>query len=315
MSTNLGSRRPRSVWVLQAAFALTVAGFVIQAVVRHWDEFRAIDFPIVVRPLWVALAAAVTLATYATLVAAWRAVILGWGQRLRSRAAFRIWTVSNLGRYLPGKVWSVAGLAVLAQREGVAGWAAVGAAIAMQAIAVGSGVAATAATAPGTLSVTSVAAAGTVAVITIVGLSTPGAVALLARFAPFRQLRPLPLGAVLWAGTATTAAWAGYGLAFWCLARGTLGTTTLDLAPAVGVFAAGYIAGLLALFAPGGVGVREAVFIALLAPSVGSGGAIVLTLASRILLTVCEVVAALLGLALGSGTGATPPSSVAHATD
>ena len=67
------------------------------------------------------------------------------------------------------------------------------------------------------------------------------------------------------------------------------------------MFAAGYITGLLALFAPGGVGVREAVFIALLAPSVGSGGAIVLGVASRVLLTLTEIAAALLGLLGGRG--------------
>jgi hypothetical protein len=106
---------------------------------------------------------------------------------------------------------------------------------------------------------------------------------------------------VVLAGTVTTVSWLAYGVGFWCLARGTLGNTSLGMAPAIGVFAAGYITGLLALFAPGGVGVREAVFIALLAPSVGSGGAIVLGVASRALLTLTEVAAALLGLLGGRG--------------
>ncbi|MDH4351252.1 MAG: UPF0104 family protein, partial [Gemmatimonadota bacterium] len=66
-----------------------------------------------------------------------------------------------------------------------------------------------------------------------------------------------------------------------------------------------YVTGLLALFAPGGVGVREAVFIALLAPSVGSSGAIILGVASRLLLTLTEVLAALAGLAMG---GPRPPT-------
>ena len=52
--------------------------------------------------------------------------------------------------------------------------------------------------------------------------------------------------------------------------------------------------GLLALFAPGGVGVRELVLIGLLAPALGSGGAVAVSLASRVLLTVLEGAAALL---------------------
>lgn len=286
------------VWVLQGALAAVVIAFVGRAVWRHWSEFRALDFPLDLHAGWIASAGGIVLVTYALLVAAWRSVIVGWDERLPYGAAARIWTVSNLGRYLPGKVWSVAGLAVLAQRQGVAGWAAVGAAIAMQALAVGSGIAVSAAAVPGTLSGPRLAVAAAIAVATVAALAVPAVVAWLGRTAG-RAMRPLPLGTVVFAAAATTMSWVGYGVAFWCLARGTLGATTLGLAPAIGVFAAGYITGLLALFAPGGVGVREAVLIALLAPSVGSGGAVVLSIASRVLLTLTEVAAALLGLLMG----------------
>lgn len=291
----------RTIWLLQGVLALAVIVFVWRSAARHWDEFRSLEFAVQLRPGWIALAGAVVLLTYGLLVAAWRAVIGGWGERLAYRPAVRIWTVSNLGRYLPGKVWSVAGLAVLAQREGVAAWAAVGAAVAMQAIAVGSGVAVAAATVPGTLSAPGALVAAAVAAATIAALAMPRVVALVGRITRRPGLRPMPVRAVVLAGTVTTVSWLAYGVGFWCLARGTLGNTSLGMAPAIGVFAAGYITGLLALFAPGGVGVREAVFIALLAPSVGSGGAIVLGVASRALLTLTEVAAALLGLLGGRG--------------
>ena len=291
----------RTIWLLQGVLALAVIVFVWRSAARHWDEFRSLEFAVQLRPGWIALAGAVVLLTYGLLVAAWRAVIGGWGERLAYRPAVRIWTVSNLGRYLPGKVWSVAGLAVLAQREGVAAWAAVGAAVAMQAIAVGSGVAVAAATVPGTLSAPGALVAAAVAAATIAALAMPRVVALVGRMTRRPGLRPMPVKAVVLAGTVTTVSWLAYGVGFWCLARGTLGNTSLGMAPAIGVFAAGYITGLLALFAPGGVGVREAVFIALLAPSVGSGGAIVLGVASRALLTLTEVAAALLGLLGGRG--------------
>jgi hypothetical protein len=291
----------RTIWLLQGVLALAVIVFVWRSAARHWDEFRSLEFAVQLRPGWIALAGAVVLVTYGLLVAAWRAVIGGWGERLAYRPAVRIWTVSNLGRYLPGKVWSVAGLAVLAQREGVAAWAAVGAAVAMQAIAVGSGVAVAAATVPGTLSAPGALVAAAVAAATIAALAMPRVVALVGRITRRPGLRPMPVKAVVLAGTVTTVSWLAYGVGFWCLARGTLGNTSLGMAPAIGVFAAGYITGLLALFAPGGVGVREAVFIALLAPSVGSGGAIVLGVASRALLTLTEVAAALLGLLGGRG--------------
>jgi hypothetical protein len=102
------------------------------------------------------------------------------------------------------------------------------------------------ASAPGILISSGIAAA------TVAALALPRAVAVVARMTRRPDLRPLPLGAVVVAGAATAISWLGYGVAFWLLARGTLGATALGLAPAVGVFAAGYITGLLALFAPGG---------------------------------------------------------------
>ena len=70
--------------------------------------------------------------------------------------------------------------------------------------------------------------------------------------------------------------------------------TPLPLTSAVAAFTLGYVLGLLALFAPGGVGVRELVLIGLLAPFLGSGGAVAVSLASRVLLTLLEAAAALL---------------------
>src|SRR2546422_9349251 len=71
-------------------------------------------------------------------------------------------------------------------------------------------------------------------------------------------------------------------------------TCALPLTTAIGAFTLGYILGLLALFAPGGVGVRELVLVGLLAPFLGSGGAVAVSVASRVLLTLTEAAAVLL---------------------
>ena len=46
-------------------------------------------------------------------------------------SAARIWTVSNLGKYLPGKVWAIAGMALMARQAGVSPAAATGSASAL----------------------------------------------------------------------------------------------------------------------------------------------------------------------------------------
>ena len=288
------------VWAGQVVLALLVVAFVGRALVRYWDEFRSLSVSLELRAGPIALAAVVVWLTYALLIEAWRRVIRGWGETLGYRPAVRIWCLSNLGRYLPGKVWGVAGLAVLAQRAGVSGWAAAGSALAMQALAVGTGASAVALFAPGAVSPLQWVIAGALALAAVWALTSRSLSQGIVRLVrPGTELRALPPGTALAAAAITLVGWLAYGVAFWLLARGLLGDSGLSLAEAIGVFAAGYIAGLLALFAPGGVGVRELVFVAMLTPMMGSGGAVALSVGSRLLLTVTESGAALAALALG----------------
>jgi hypothetical protein len=106
------------------------------------------------------------------------------------------------------------------------------------------------------------------------------------------HLPPLPWSAVLAGATLFLAAWVTYGMSFWLLARGLIPTARLDIGTALRTFAAGYIVGWLALFAPGGVGVRELAYVGLLTPSVGAGPALGISLGSRLLLTITELGAA-----------------------
>jgi len=289
------------VWLIQGALAIAVVGFAARTLARHWDEFRALDVEWSFDAGPLALAALTVWITYAILIEAWRRVVIGWGQSLGYTTAARIWCLSNMGRYLPGKVWSIAGLAVLAQRAGVSGWAATGSAVAMQALAVGTGASVVAMAAPQAVSPIQLLAATAIAVGVVWVLVSGDLSSRLARAVrPGAELQPLSPWAAMSAGAATLAAWLAYGVAFWLLARGLLPEADLSLRTAVGVFAAGYILGLLAIFAPGGLGVRELVIVAILAPRVGSGGAVALAVGSRLLLTITEIVAALVALLLGA---------------
>jgi uncharacterized membrane protein YbhN (UPF0104 family) len=105
------------------------------------------------------------------------------------------------------------------------------------------------------------------------------------------------------------AAWVLYGVAFQRLAVGVLpaahGSTGLYIA----IYTSSYLAGFLALIAPGGVGVREVVMAsALKGAGFGTGEAILLVVASRIWLTILELLPAAFFLAArsrGSGSSCT----------
>jgi hypothetical protein len=284
----------------QVALLGLVVWFAASVLGEHWHELRMTRLTLVLRPGWLALSGVATLVTYAFLISAWRGIVLGWGEHIAWSQAVRVWTLSNLGRYLPGKVWSVAGLAVLAQRAGVSGWAAVGAAVAIQSLVVGTGVAVVVAAAPAAASPLWLASAAVVAAATMAALGAPPVVRVLNRLVPSAGLRPLGGAAAARAALAILVSWVGYGLAFWCLARGLLGASALPLAAATGAFAAGNVIGLIALFAPGGLVVREGVLVALLTPALGPGPALALSVGSRILLTLTELVAGAVGLSVRS---------------
>lgn len=282
------------VWIAQAVLAVVLIVFVGRSVYVNWTELGTLDVTFQIRPLWIIAAAMTVLLTYGILIEAWRRVVLGWSQTLNYGPAMRIWCLSNLGRYIPGKVWSIAGLAVLAQRAGVAGWAAAGSAVVMQMMAIGTGALVVSVSAPGVATPLALSGAVCLAGCVVIALAWEPMVDRIVRMVrPGLEFRALPVQTALLATAVTLASWVAYGMAFWMLAKGIFGNVDLSAFQATGVFAAGYIVGLLALFAPGGVGVRELVFVALLAPVLGSGGALALSIAARLLWTVTEASAAL----------------------
>jgi hypothetical protein len=123
-------------------------GFVARSIARNWTEFRSLHVALSVTPAWIAASALTVLATYAMQIESWRRILAGWHQHLPFAPAARTWSLANLGRYVPGKVWSVAGLVVLAQRAGVQPGPAAASAFVIQAVSLGSGVAVVAAAAP-----------------------------------------------------------------------------------------------------------------------------------------------------------------------
>src|SRR5690606_31586594 len=75
------------------------------------------------------------------LIEGWRRLAVGWGEDLRWPLAGRIWMLSSFGKYIPGKVWAMAGMVTLSERHGKSGKVTLAAAIVMQALGVGAGLA------------------------------------------------------------------------------------------------------------------------------------------------------------------------------
>ena len=110
---------------------------------------------------------------------------------------------------------------------------------------------------------------------------------------------------VRWLGLFTLN-WAVYAMAFWLLYL-SFGNFApfIQLGPA---FAAGYVAGYVAFFAPAGVGVREAAIIGFLTPVMSLEAATVLAVIARIWTTAVEVVPAGIFAALHAAEGPAVPA-------
>ena len=92
--------------------------------------------------------------------------------------------------------------------------------------------------------------------------------------------------------------WAIYGVAFWLAGRALFPIPGHEVLYFTATFALAWLAGMLVVFAPGGIGIREAVLVGLLAPRVGEAEAIVIAATSRILLTSADLVGGTAALAL-----------------
>lgn len=290
------------------AVLLTITfAYIAWALAGQWSEMRASAASLSVDWRWIALATGIVLLTYAALIQSWRLLLAGWGGVLPYGSAVRIWTIANLGRWIPGKVWSVGALGVLAAEEGVSGTAAAGAALLGTALNIGAGFAVVVLCGAGGLDALG-AGMETIARILAV-LFGVGVVALpwilpplLDRLARWRGLSPVDshVGArTLWLATAINmVSWIGYGLAFAAFARGVTPAVSSNPAVFIAVFSASYLIGYLVLFSPGGLGFREVALVALLVAfgAASKGDAVILSVTSRVWLTILEVLPGVISL-------------------
>jgi hypothetical protein len=288
------------------AYSLTAVliGYLVYLVGRHADELRGIAWGR--HPLLLAGHFAGLVLMFAAFSAGWHVVVRACGGPLGWRASAATWLVPNLGKYLPGKVAMFAGRVEMARLAGVRRSATVSAMVFENVVQTLAAVPFFAVALATGFQVGDRATALAVAIFTACALALAVRPDLLTRafnaVLKRRGREPLDVSpgrsdmAALFA--LEFLAWLAYAAAGVLLARalGLAGqATTLALAV---TFVASWLVGFLSFITPGGLGVREVVFVALLSGSVGTGEAATLALVSRLTWTVIEFAGAGLGLAL-----------------
>jgi len=284
--------------------------FLGKQLVDNWGKVAAyrwqVNYPLLV------LATALCVFTFFIMSSVWRLIILSLGRRIGPAKAFKVSYIANLGRYIPGKVWQMFGMIVLARKEGITEEEALTSFGLTELFAVPSGLLCGVVflmLSPGGIDDYSripYATTGLILIgvaILLVSLWTvvfPRHMeTILNRIFVFFKRKAIrleinkSLAAAIYGGYFL--GWSLYGLSFWIFVKGVT-VQAAPLFPVIGLFVIAYQIGYLAIFAPGGIGPREAVMTLLLAPFFGPAVAAALSLASRLWLIVVEAVAALIAL-------------------
>ena len=294
--------RRRPVRLLRAVFLVVVLAF---AIYYLWTERHRVAqawHHVTVLPVLGAVVLS-ALAAWSG-VPAWRDLLTGLGSRLRLRDAQRVFLLGQLGKYIPGGVWTVLAQVTMAKelhvprsRSGTAGLMSI-----LLAVVTASG-----------LGACCLAIAGH-QVIGRYGWLLLLAVPLLAllhpdvllwagalvgrvtgRAVPFQRI---PARTLLAAAGWLLAGQVCNGLAFYLLVDSISGRTTNPLL-SIGLFGLASAAGIVVIFLPAGVGAREVILAFGLGTVTDAGSAALIVLLSRVVLTVVDV--ALAAAAAGIG--------------
>ena len=283
-------------WILAVAVVLIVG----RNLALGLAELR--DHPLSRPPRWgiVLLSGAVFLSGHAVLVQTWRSMLACWDARLPFWSTARIWSVSNLARYLPGKIWNIGAMAAMSRDVGVSPVAASGSAILstlvnllagfVVAVVSGRALLERSSHGRGTIAILIVAIASLM--LLIAPWLMPRIAPIIARLAGRPVEATLPARAVVYSLIGNLVAWLLYGAAFQLFVLGLLGTLSGGYAEYLAAYTISYIVGYLALFAPAGIGARELAMVTVLtaAALTSAPEAALVVLSSRVWLTLLEVV-------------------------
>lgn len=275
------------------------------------------------RTSWYAVAGSVAAAMAASgaMMLAWRALLADLGSPLPVATAAKVTFLGQLGKYVPGAIWSFAAHVELGYDQDVPrrrGAASVVAALAVT-VAVGLAFAALG------LPLASAAAARhyrwalAALPVILVGLCPPvfgrltdGALRVLRL--PRLERRPTWRGLAVAVGW-TAAGWLLLGLQAWLLLASMTGRGAGAALIAVGGYALACSAALVLVVFPNGIGAREVILIAALAPVLDRPAALALAVLARVGATVADLAWGGIALAVGRRARTLVPARAAEAAE
>jgi glycosyltransferase 2 family protein len=286
----------RVIQSLGAIIAVAGVVFVARELVTSWDEVR--EAVTGANPVLLMSALAVGSCGMLIIGLGWRRWLAVLGARRPARETLHWYYVGQLGKYVPGGIWPVIGRGEMARRGGVAPSVGYSSTVLSLGITYLAAILAVA-----VALVAGAAGGGGVLWQPIVVLLPLGMLALhprvvatvlqVARRVSKRELNlPVPswgtsAGLLLW----HVPAWIAVGSATWLVAV-ALDTTTPDFLNILFATVLSWVIGFLVVPAPGGIGVREAVFVAAATSLSGLGVAAAVAVVARVIFILVDLIGA-----------------------
>ncbi len=287
--------------ILQALFVIVIFVFLGRTLVTNWNR---LDFSLSeVNYFYVFL-------SVMFFAIAWIAAAISWGyitEKLKKplgyKQATKIWVLSQSARYIPGSVWQVFGRVYMGEKKGLGK----GETLASVAIETSN------------LIISSV-------LIFVISIPFWTKTSSIVKYYPYLGASLLVFGFLhprIFNGVTNffvhrldkkeknafynfaeiikmllpyVAVWVIFGLGFYFLIVSFKGIFTINLAVATGIFALSWVIGFLFVIAPGGLGAREIALVYFLAFYVNNGQAVLLSIFSRVLMMVAELIVILMAL-------------------
>lgn len=293
--------------LLRWAFMAAALGYCAYKVAEDWGDIsRAL---VRIGAPFALLSLVAVLAGLVTLMLTWRRLLTGLGSPLPLSAASRIFYVGQLGKYLPGSVWPLLVQMELGRQYKVPRNRSATAWMLAMLIWLLTALVAALVMLPFTDQTAYLWAFAAAPFLLaclhprVLNLLLGKALALTRQPPLDRPLTGRVLAGALGWGFAT---WVCFGLQIWVLAIRLGASPASSLLLAIGGYAFAFAVGLIVVIAPAGVGVREVLIAALLAPVIGAGNASAVALVSRALNTAGDLLTA--GAAFGyRGPGSSRP--------
>lgn len=227
---------------------------------------------------------------------AWVRLLAVYGTGLSFLRSFQIIATSQLGKYVPGKIWFALGRMYLAKRLGVPERISI---ITMTLetlllLITGTMIGVLTVAAPWVHNLTLRSFLAALVLLAGLGLLHPRAFGRFVDFAMRRLRREsvemnLTYSGILLLVVVYCVCWFFPGLGFFLMVKSFYDVGVVEAPLFIGVFAVAWLAGFVTVLAPSGLGVREGVMTSLLAPHMPISMAIIVALVARVWGTLAEV--------------------------